>query len=442
MAALVEALNAEYRTTLTESALRNRYRRWRASNGAPALADILARPGETEPVLDHLLGCLQWGTSLERQAVEALQAKGNIAEAAESLGMTPRLLRGMLSELQRRAAKRGWSPADSMTKTVPEGFHVKGVSTLYDADGNIRGQWVKSKADAQHALESLAAAVQVLSEPFKGLAKPARKPAKCDDDLLCVYPMGDPHLGMYAWHAEAGEDFDLNIATRDLIAAADHLVDLAPPAAEALILPLGDFFHSDNSNAQTTRGTRVDVDTRWSKVLQAGVLTMRHVIDRALLKHKRVTVRIEIGNHDGDTSIMLALCLANFYEKDPRVTVDTSPAKFWYYRFGNCLIGTTHSDSVKLAELPSIMAHDRALDWGETEHRGWYCGHVHHESVKEYRGCTVETFRTLATRDAWHSASGYRSGQDMRLDVFHRQHGRINRHIVGIRQVRTKVGAA
>ena len=42
-----------------------------------------------------------------------------------------------------------------MTHTVPQGFGVKGVSTLYGADGAVRAQWVKSKADEQDKLTQL-----------------------------------------------------------------------------------------------------------------------------------------------------------------------------------------------------------------------------------------------------------------------------------------------
>jgi hypothetical protein len=78
------------------------------------------------------------------------------------------------------------------------------------------------------------------------------------------------------------------------------------------------------------------------------------------------------------------------------------------------------------------MAADRSKDWGETQHRYWYTGHVHHDTLKEFPGCTVETFRTLAARDAWHHKSGYRAGRDMKCDIIHKDHGRVCRHIVGI----------
>jgi hypothetical protein len=376
-----------------------------------------------------------FGTPLEQQVAEAMGVHGDLVAAAEAIGMTAPRVRAHLRELAARAARRGWSPAHDMSKTVPEGFAVKGVSTMYDADGNVRGQWVKSSRDPEHRLEALFAAVASIAEPFRGASDPVPAPAAADEDLLCIYPFGDPHFGMYAWAQEAGESFDLNIAERELVAAVDHLVALAPPAREAIIMSLGDMFHSDGNSAQTTAGTRVDVDSRWGKVLTVVIRAMRRCIDLALLKHEIVHVICASGNHDDMTSLVLAVCLSQYYEREPRVQVDTSPAKFYWHRFGKCLIGVHHGDTAKARDLPAIMACDRQKDWGETDHRQFYCGHIHHETVKEYPGVIVESFRTLAPKDAWHAAAGYRSGRDLRLDIWHREHGKIQRHIVGIRQV-------
>ncbi len=218
--------------------------------------------------------------------------------------------------------------------------------------------------------------------------------------------------------------------------AVDQLVELAPPAKQALIVSVGDFFHTDNSTNRTmANGNPLDVDTRWSKVLSVGIRTMRRLIDRALEKHQKVRVICEIGNHDHHTSIMLALCLDQFYSNNERVEVDTSPDAFHWHRFGKNLIGVTHGDKTKHHDLPNIMACDRREDWGATLHRYWYTGHVHHDQTKEYAGCKVETFRTLAPRDAWHNAAGYRSGQDMKCIVLHREYGEVLRHTVGIQQI-------
>lgn len=385
---------------------------------------------------DELRKLREFATPREKDVLAHLAASGSCASAGRALGMTRQGASDLMRRLVRRAATRGHSPAHDMTHLVPDGYHVKGTSTYYDKEGKPRGQWVKSQKDRDDQLKALAEAVTVLAEPFKRVRAPIPRADKHDKDLLCVYPMGDPHLGMFAWARETGQNFDLRTASRNLLAATEHLVNLAPPAKEGLLINLGDFFHRDNNSGVTSRGKNpLDGDSRWAKVLEVGVRTMRHAIDCALTKHEKVTVINEIGNHDDHSAIMLSLCLREAYEREPRVTIDTSPAKFHWFKFGNTLIGVTHGDTVKPADLPGIMATDCRKDWGRTEHHHWYTGHVHHDGLKEYPGCIVEHMRTLAPADAWHRGQGYRSGQDMKCDVFHRRWGRINRHQVGIQQI-------
>lgn len=475
---LVEFLNQAHGLSLTHNALEIRYKRWRVKNDAPRLKDLLGTgpvtdfvdddtesgipltsvecqsgdytpDGRTgmeaaltrdsdEPDLKELQSCIPWASSIERQAVEAFAMHGTVAGAAEALNMSVRLLRGLMSDMQRKAAIRGWSPQHDMKKTTPDGFHVKGVSTLYDEDGNVKGQWVKTKKDESHRLLELLDAVQALAEPFTGLVGPTLKPVPgtLDEDLLTCYPIGDPHFGMFSWAQETGEDFDLKIAERDLLAAVDHLVDISPASKEAIVCSLGDAFHADGKANTTTGGTPVDVDTRWSKVFGVVVKAMRYCITRALQKHEKVRVICVTGNHDEHLSLVLAHCLAAFFENEPRVEVDVSPAKFFWHVFGKCLLGFHHGDKVKKDNLASVMACDQAENWGKTLYRKWYVGHFHHEQVKEYPGCVVETYRTLAAKDAWHSAQGYRALQDMKCEVWHKEWGLITRHAVGIRQVR------
>lgn len=334
---------------------------------------------------------------------------------------------------KRKARARVDPKEHDYSKPLPPGFRLRGISDLLDAQGNVQMRWVKSVEEPSDHLERLFTAVEGLKDKIP-LADPIpAPPAHAPEDLLLVYPMGDPHFGMYSWAEETGTDFDLDIAERLLLRAVDHLVALAPPAHTAIILNLGDFFHADNSSSRTMRSSApLDTDTRWAKVLAIGIRTMCRAIDRALQKHTHVIVRNEIGNHDDHTSIALALALAHHYHQEPRVEIDTSPAKFWYYEFGSCLIGSTHTDTVKPVQLPAIMSVDRAEAWGRTVHRQWYTGHIHHVRVEEGLGAMVESFRTLAGRDAWHAAKGYRSGRDMRADIWHHKLGLINRHIVGV----------
>lgn len=316
---------------------------------------------------------------------------------------------------------------------VPVGHVLRGVSTLVDETGAVKQQWVKTVADGSGVDPA-----EVLRLAFgEAMPKcdPVSAPTHTMADLLATYQIGDGHLGLHAWRHDSQGDWDLSIAERVLFDAADKLVALSPPARRGLVVNIGDFFHADSNAGTTTKGTRVDMDTRWSKVLAVGIRLMRRIIERALEKHDEVTVINEIGNHDTHTSVVLALCLAQFYEREPRVVIDTSPQHFHYYRFGKVLLATHHGHMVKLDKLPGVMAADRPADWGETEHRHWITGHVHHVTFHEFPGCTVRTLGVLAPGDAWHTASGYRSGRQMIGEVYHREQGLLTTNTVGYHQL-------
>ncbi len=44
----------------------------------------------------------------------------------------------------------------------------------------------------------------------------------------------------------------------------------------------------------------------------------------------------------------------------------------------------------------------------------------------------VESFRTLAAKDAWHSSAGYRAGRDMCTITYHREFGEVARATANI----------
>ena len=81
------------------------------------------------------------------------------------------------------------------------------------------------------------------------------------------------------------------------------------------------------------------------------------------------------------------------------------------------------------------MATDQPKEWGDTKHRYFYTGHIHHSSKmaqisKDHIGIEVESFRILAPADAWAMNKGYRSISDMKCIVMDSVHGEIARHTV------------
>jgi len=373
----------------------------------------------------------QWATDRQIEYIDAVNLHGSNIKAAKALNVNRSSVDRSMIALKKKAALHGYAPDNDMVHITPDPFIVRGTSTLYK-DGVAKIQWVKTKLDESKLDQIIKDSIQSMIEGVRGLSAPIEKPKYSNDDLLCVYPMGDPHFGMKAWQEDAGDNFDLKIAEDLTCSAIDRLIASAPNAETAILLNLGDMFHADNQNNTSQSGHQLDVDGRWSKVQQVGLKAMIYCLQKLLQKHEKVIFRINKGNHDGHSSYALALMLSCYFDKEPRITVDLSPSPVWYYHFGKVQIGTTHGDTIKGKDILSIMASDRPKEWGQSKHRYCYIGHVHHHDAKEYHGGIVEYFRTLAARDAWHQGQGYRAGRDMRLIVLHKDHGEIERHTCDI----------
>ena len=305
-------------------------------------------------------------------------------------------------------------------------------SSLLDAEGNILQQWLIEKPEEKAKLEAWQEAARVLAEPLPR-AEPVAAPAATLDHLLTLYPVGDHHLGMLSWRHETGDSYDLDIGERLLTEAMAHLVAVSPASEEAVIAFLGDFLHYDSFEAVTPANRNLlDADGRYPKVFAAGLRLMRRAIETAAARHGRVHVVVEIGNHDPSSAIVLMISLANIYENDPRITIDTSPRHFHYYEFGKVALGFHHGHgrAAKAEQLPGIMAADRCEMWGRTRYRYWHTGHVHHTTVKDHAGCTTESHRILPPADAYAAHEGYRAPRDMKAIVYHRDYGEVGRSVV------------
>ena len=343
--------------------------------------------------------------------------RGVRAAAAAAVGLTTRPFMTRLAAMR----ERGVAIPDSQYRPLDA------TSTLYNAKGEQILQWVKKPAEGVTPAKIAEAIREALRDvPKYKAVGAARHTVK---DLLAVYPIGDHHAGMYAWGEEVGADYDLKLAERLLVSAVTHLVDLAPPSEEAVIVNVGDFTHYDTIRTETVRShNALDADSRYHAMIRVALRLLIACVDQALTKHKRVTLICAPGNHDDMGAAWMIESLALYYAREKRVRVMARAGKFFYYEFGACLLGVTHGDTGKPEKLAGVMAADQPEAWGRTKHRHWLTGHVHNKSQLEMQGVTWETFRTLAPTDAWAHAAGYRAGRDMQTIVYHRKHGEVARH--------------
>lgn len=339
-----------------------------------------------------------------------------------------------MNETEAEALIRQFGEATSSLE-APKGQFVRGTSTLVDlAEGTARLQWVKTDTKRQTLIDDFRAAVGEILEPFRGLVAPAYQrlavTEASQEELAAVVAIGDPHFGMYSWHEETGQDWDLDIAVRTHIGAFRSILDGVGPVARIHIMQVGDLSHADDETNRTRRsGHHLDTDGRRPKVLATIINTERHMIDMALEQADEVLVTNCKGNHDDETSYFVSLALSLLYEREPRVTIETLPQIAHSYRWGECMYAGTHGHTIKPTALGEVMATEWPRDWGETRHRKWYTGHIHHKTVHELRGCTVESLNTLAARDYYAASHAYNSARSMKADVWHCEAG-IRRTLV------------
>lgn len=359
----------------------------------------------------------------DEDLIEALKTYGSINGAARALGLHRKSISDRLPGL----ARKGFSPEHGLKVPYPDGFKMGKVTIHRNAGGEIVNTWERMNEDHERQRELMIAGIEAMVKDLPRV-KARKATGKYSDDCMTGYPIGDPHIGMLSWAPETGKDWDLKIAEKVHCEAMKSLVASVPATRHGLIVNLGDLFHYDGMIPVTARsGHQLDSDGRAAKMIDVGVLIMRQCIESALDKHEIVDVICAPGNHDEFGARWLSTCLRNIYENEPRIRVQANPSLFAYHRFGKNLIGVHHGHTVKPPQLPGVMAADQAKAWGETLHRYWWMGHVHHESMKEFPGCSVESFNTLASNDAFAANGGWRSRENLQAIILHKEHGEVAR---------------
>lgn len=377
-----------------------------------------------------------YATERQGQIIDAINEHGSQVAAAAALGVNESSIRKSLDRLKACAAMRGYAPDFSMKHPVPATHVAKGVSTLYDEDGKVRMQWVKSSLNNVQLEEAIRAAAEAFSEELPRVAPSPWSVGVIGGEQpsarLCnVFTMTDCHVGMLAWGKETGEPWDLDIAETVLSGCFTRMVKAAPWAKVAIVNQLGDFLHSDGMQAVTpTSGHLLDQDGRFAKVVKVAIRVLRRIIDEALRTHEQVVVILAEGNHDMASSIWLRAMFSALYENEPRVTINTSEYPYYAHQHGETMLAFHHGHLTKKEALPLLFATAFPKVWGDTKWRYCHTGHMHHKDEKEHAGMTVFQHTTLAARDAYSSRNGYLATRSATAVTYHDQYGEVARNTV------------
>lgn len=372
---------------------------------------------------------IEFATVRQIEYIDAIEKYGGIVAAAKQLKVSHQVVSKSMSVLKKFAASRGYSPRHDMTRIVPDGFNVKGVSTYYNKDGEKSGQWIKSQIDQDRQREIMEAAFNAMAAELPK-SKPVAAPGISNDALCNLVVFSDYHMGMLAWHKEGGADWDLRIAEKLLFDSFEYIIKSAPNASKLVLCLNGDQLHTDGLIPQTSTHHHVlDADSRYPKIIDATIRVIRKIVRAGLEKHKSLHLVIVQGNHDEMGSIWLKRMFAALYEEEPRITVDDSELPFHVHQHGQVMLAFHHGHKVSNEQLPLLFASQYAKVWGDTLKRYCHTGHRHHVDEKEYAGMTVTQHPTLAARDAYASRGGWISERAAVAVTYHEKFGQVSRTI-------------
>ncbi|EHE6890145.1 winged helix-turn-helix domain-containing protein [Salmonella enterica subsp. enterica serovar Typhimurium] len=327
-----------------------------------------------------------------------------------------------------RLAKKGIGHGRDVSHLVPDGYKIKGTSSLVDEFGNTKLQWVKTDTDAERQVELMRAVIDGMKSDITPVSVVPPPKKRLNEKLLNLYTVSDFHLGMLAWADESGDDWDMKIAEDLFSKWFDAAFQKAPDAGVGVINLLGDFAHFDSLDAVTpSSGHVLDADTRYQKLVRYMIRMVRRVVNMALVKHKSVRLLIVQGNHDESGMIWLAEMFNTLYDNEPRVFVDTSPDVYKMVRHGKTTLFFHHGHKARFDAIEPVMIAKFRKAFGESVYSYAHVGHLHHQKIVESRNMVVEQHRTLAAKDAYASRGGWMSGRSANVITYSAEYGEVAR---------------
>ena len=236
----------------------------------------------------------------------------------------------------------------------------------------------------------------------------------------------DIHFGSLTRKEETGIDYNMDIASKDVLESSQfHLDFISNFNPEKIVMPIGsDFFNVDTVVNTTTNGTYQSEHSTWKHTFDIGCRLMIASIDM----HKQIApveVLIIIGNHDTQRSFALGAFLQAWYRNDPLVIINNEPTIRKYFSWGTTLIGLSHGQEKQGTNYLGLMNIEAREACGSAIYKEFHLGHKHHLNVKEDLGFRVRGLGGLTATDEWHFKMGYGALRESQAFIINKSRGII-----------------
>lgn len=389
-------------------------------------------------VQDMDAAILEFLDGYKKKVIKTVIEEGTQRKAAKKLGRSQSTVAGYVKRARDQASKRGYAPEYDRNHPTPATEFISGVSSFYNADGELAGQWVKTKASHQNFLEKLEIFANQLAEST-GKASPSPPPSvDFRTDIATHIKIGDQHLGLYAWGKENGdEDYDIEKSTSDVIGGINYLIEASEPCGRCVLVNVGDFFHANGASPLTpSSGNVLDVDGRYGMVARRGSHILKTAIDMCLAKHQTVDVINARGNHDPDSAVWVDIVLEAHFSDEPRVKIYNNDSKWIAWEFGKTAVFVNHGERKPQQQYEYITNRFRDIV-GRSLYVYADNGHVHHKQSHEIGAVKFEVWNPLVAADAYHSDNSYGASRSITSVTYHKEFGEVSRNICDLRMIRS-----
>jgi hypothetical protein len=376
--------------------------------------------------------------ALMQEALDAVAQYGTCKAAADAMGLPYNTLNARLQKARKSGLHLSEGMRQSMHDAKLDGMAIDGGWIITNKDGEIIKRSTRYSAKVDEAVETLVEALQAgLADivPGQYASAVAGLPVACG--ALLVVDLADVHIGKLTVQSETGYQYSRTAAVDRMLRGTQALLakSRGHGVARVLFVLGNDILHVDTPKSQTTSGTPQDTHGSIHEMYRDAQAAYIAAIECCAAEY-HVDLIYCPSNHDWLMGWALANAIGTWFRDHPNVhssEYSLSESHRKYYRYEGNLIGLTHGDGAREADLYPLMMTEARSHVSEAQHRYWYLHHFHHkirkaqgvrphDREKDHIGLTViksgvasqvgdnvqiEYVRSPSPPDSWHDRNGY-----------------------------------
>jgi hypothetical protein len=355
--------------------------------------------------------------------------QAEILAAYERLGSKKAVARemGLDSATVRRAIDRAQldpAIADSMRAVGTDMIPALAWAKVPAKDGEP-GYSVLLKPPPQDHADVLARMIAQLADmpPAPRVAAPAH----VNKGFLGIHLVADLHMGATITKAEAGIEYNRQIAEERVRTGFAQCNAAMPPCEVAVVAYNGDTTHANDDKHRTPKsGHPLRVEGSHQSNIFGVEVVLSWQIDEALAKHESVVVVIKPGNHDPNTPAPLILAMRARYRDNPRVTVIDSEDPYFHIQMGRLFLCMHHGDGASPSKRAMSIPHKFRREWGVSDFHWFFSADKHHAKADTFGGLHWRQVPSIISLEQHAHGEGYADTSGMYAAWFDTATGRVS----------------